>query len=252
MSRKPRSSLITRQRWSANVILTVAIVVIAVVVIGGALLVNHAKGTAASTGSGGSGDIAQELRAAPGRNTVTETGGTDGKVTVVEFLDYQCPACAAYYRNVTRQLERDYAGRITFVTRNFPLEVHPLAQQAARAAEAAAKQGHYAQMYHALYDNYPAWALATGGEEVSNDTQRAAKLFDDYAGRIHLNLDRFHADMKAAGVQERIDTDLAAGKKVGVQSTPTIFVNGTRFEPSGNEFSDVNQQLRGMIDEALR
>lgn len=53
-------------------------------------------------------------------------------------------------------VEHDYADRITFVTRNFPLEAHPLAQQAARAAESAAKQGRYAQMYHALYDNHQA------------------------------------------------------------------------------------------------
>ena len=245
MARKTRNPLHTRRVWSPNVLITIAIVVVAVVVIGGALLVSHTDDTNASRGSG---EVAQELRADPDRNTIVEAGG---KVTVVEFLDYQCPACAAYYRNVTRPREQDYADRITFVTRNFPLEVHPLARQAARAAESAAKQGHYAQMYHALYDNYPAWALTAGGDQVSDDAQRAAGLFDEFATQLHLDLDRFHTDMKSSDVQQRIAADLAAGNKVGVQSTPTIFVNGKRFEPAGNEFSDVSQQLRSMIDEAL-
>lgn len=93
--------------------------------------------------------------------------------------------------------------------------------------------------------------MTADGDQVSDDAQRAAGLLDEFATQLHLDLDRFHADMKSSDVQERIAADLAAGNKVGVQSTPTIFVNGERFEPSGNEFSDVNQQLRGMIDEAL-
>lgn len=87
----------------------------------------------------------------------------DNKVTVVEFLDYQCPACAGYYMNITKKLEKDYAGRITFVTRNFPLEMHPLAVPAARTAEAAAMQGKYREMYQALYDNYLSWARTADG-----------------------------------------------------------------------------------------
>jgi protein-disulfide isomerase len=226
-------------------IATAAVVVLAIVVIGGVLLFNQSD----DPGDTGSATTPSELRASQDSNTLTESD--DDTVTVVEFLDYQCPACEAYYTNVTKKIETDYAGRITFVTRNFPLSMHPLAQPAARAAEAAAAQGRYAEMYHELYDNYDQWAVAPGGQEVSDDEQRATTLFDSYATTIGLDLDRFHTDMASAAVQQRIDTDVAAGEKVGVSSTPTIFVNGTKFEPEGDSFTDVDRQLRDLIDEAL-
>jgi protein-disulfide isomerase len=229
-------------------IATVAVVVLAVVVVGAVLLFNRDDDSGGGTDTG-SGSIPSELRAGPDSHTLTESD--DDKVTIVEFLDYQCPACAAYYGNVIKKLETDYAGRITFVTRNFPLSMHPLAQQAARAAEAAAAQGKYAEMYHQLYDNYDQWAVAPGGQEVSSDAQQATTLFDSYATAIGLDLDRFHTDMASPAVQQRIDADVAAGEKVGVSSTPTIFFNGEKFEPEGDSFTDVDSQLRDMIDEAL-
>jgi protein-disulfide isomerase len=245
MARKSRSRIAPPRRPSTNMIATVAVVVLAVVVIGGVLLFNQ-SGDPTPTSSG---SIPSELRATPDSNKLTES--EDDKVTVVEFLDYQCPACAGYYANVTKKIETEYAGRITFVTRNFPLTMHPLAQQSAKAAEAAAKQGKYAEMYHELYDNYQQWAVAPDGEQVSSDEQRAMTLFDSYATAIGLDLGRFHTDMASAEVQERVDADMAAGEKLGVASTPTIFVNGTKFEPPGQSWDDVDRELRDMIDKAL-
>jgi protein-disulfide isomerase len=246
MARKSR--IAPPRRPSANLIATLAILVLAVVVIGGVLLFNRSD-DAGDNGGGAPATIPAELRAKPDSNTLTEAA--DGKVTVVEFLDYQCPACAAYYANVTKQLEADYAGKITFVTRNFPLSMHPLARQAAQAAEAAALQGKYREMYHQLYDNYEQWAVAPGGKEVSDDAARATEFFDTFATAIGLDLDRFHTDMASAAVKARIDADVAAGEKLGVSSTPTIFVNGAEFEPQGDTFGDVDKQLRAKIDEAL-
>jgi protein-disulfide isomerase len=249
MARKTRSRIAAPRRPSANVIATVGVVVLAVVVIGAVLLFNRSDDGEASGGGGGTGAIPGELRAGPDSNTLSKA--EDDKVTIVEFLDYQCPACAAYYENVTKKLETDYAGKVTFVTRNFPLSMHPLAQQSARAAEAAAAQGKYAEMYHQLYDNYRQWALTPDGQEASSDAQRATTMFDTYATAIGLDLNRFHTDMASPAVQERIDADVAAGEKVGVDSTPTIFVNGTKFSPSGDSFADVDRQLRDVVDKAL-
>ncbi|MBB4906014.1 DsbA family protein [Actinophytocola algeriensis] len=249
MARKSRTA--QKRGPSANVIATVAVVVLAVAVIGGVLLFNRSDDDNGGGGGGGtgSGSIPAELRTEPDSNTLTEA--SDGTVTVVEFLDYQCPACAAYYANVTKKLETDYAEEITFVTRDFPLAMHPLARQAAQAARAAAAQGKYREMYHQLYDNYEQWAVAPGGQELSDDAQQAATFFDSYATEIGLDLDRFHTDMTSAATGRRIDADVAAGEKVGVSSTPTIFVNGAKLEPEGETYGDVDRQLRGMIDEAL-
>jgi len=243
----PRTSPnVPRRGLSANVIVTIVIVVVAVLVIGGVLLFNRSGEESTDTGTG---EIPVELRAGPDSNTLTTAPGN--KVTLVEFLDFQCPACAAYYENVTNGIETDYAGRITFVTRNFPLDTHPLAQPAARAAEAAANQGKYREMYHALYDNYQEWAISDDGKQLSDDEPRAATFFDRYATTIGLDLDRFHTDQASPGVQERIDADVAAGQAVGVDSTPSFFVNGKRFRPSGDQVTDVDDQLRQLLDEAI-
>jgi protein-disulfide isomerase len=252
MARKSRSSVTAPRGLSANVIITIAIVVVAAVVIGGVLLFSGSgeDDSGGGDGGGGGGTVPTELRVQSDSNLLAEAEGADaGKVTIVEFLDYQCPACAAYYMNVTKQLEADYAGRITFVTRNFPLDSHPLGQQAARAAEAAALQGRYKEMYHQLYDNYEQWAV--NGQQVSDDAERAATLFEGYATAIGLDLAQYEAALTSPSVQERIDADVAAGRKVGVDSTPTFFVNGEKFVPEGDQFSDVADQLREQIDAAL-
>lgn len=225
---------------SANAVLTVAVLVIAVVVIGGVLLFG---------GSNGPRDDHPELLDPSRGHALTQA--PNSPVTVVEFLDYQCPACAAYYRNLTKQLEKDYEGRITFVTRNYPLDVHALAMPAAQAAEAAALQGRYEEMYHALFDNYESWALTPDRQDLSADVQRARAQFDEFARQIGLDLDRFHQDMQSGGVQQRIEGDRADGERLGVNSTPTIFINREKFEASGDAFAEVDQQLRDRLDQEL-
>ncbi|WP_199432964.1 DsbA family protein [Qaidamihabitans albus] len=243
---------LTRKGVSSNTVLTLVVMLVAVVVIGGVLLFNRsdAQGNAPQGGAAqGANTVAADVLRKPDSNTLLEAPGD--KVTVVEFLDYQCPACAGYYMNITKKLEKDYAGRITFVTRNFPLEMHPLAEPAARAAEAAALQGSYREMYHALYDNYESWARTADGSEASADLERARARFDDFARQIGLDLDRFHRDMSSEQVTQRVERDKADGAKAGVTSTPTFFVNGEEFTPAGETFAEVDAQLRARLDEAL-
>ncbi|NUT53992.1 MAG: thioredoxin domain-containing protein [Saccharothrix sp.] len=238
---KKRRNVVTARRGpSLNLILTGIVVLLAIAVIGGVLLLNR------SDDSGG-GAVPNETLVPAGAHTLSRA--EDGKATLVEFLDFQCPACASYYSGITKQLEEDYRGRITFVTRNFPLEMHPLAVPAARAAEAAAKQGKYPEMYHALYDNFDSWAV--DGQSTSSDTARATAKFEELAGGLGLDLDRFRADMASDEVQSIIDRDVADGQELGVNSTPTFFFNGEKFRPSGSTVADIDREMRAKIDEAL-
>ena len=242
---KSKNPVTARRGVSLNVVMTAAVVVVAVLVVGGILLFNRAGSDPEPAPSG----VPAAVLSPPGSHTLTEAA--DGKVTVVEFLDYQCPACAGYFTNVTSKLEKDYAGKITFVVRNFPLTMHPLAVDAARAAESAAEQGKFSEMYHALYENFAQWAVAPDGQNLSDDAKRANELFRGYAQQIGLDPAKFTADLSSPAVQARIDKGAADGKTAGVTGTPAIFVNGQRFEPSGETFADVDKQLRELVDREL-
>lgn len=229
-----------RRRPSANLLITIVVVLVAVGLIGAVLIFNNQ--------SSGADRVDPDLLRRADSHTLMEAA--DDQVTVVEFLDYQCPACAAYYAGVTRQLEQDYDGRITFVVRNFPLDGHPLAVPAARAAEAAGLQGQYTQMYHALFDNFQTWAVGPDGQPLA-DPATANAVFDQLAEQIGLDMPQFRQDIGSPDVQQRIDQDLADGREAGVSGTPTLFVNGLRFEPSGETAGEVSQELREMIDSEL-
>jgi protein-disulfide isomerase len=241
---KTTNPLTKRSGASINIILTVIVVVVAAVVIGGVLLLNgnHNEGSSAT--------VSADVLRKPDSHTLTQS--PDNKVTVVEFLDYQCPSCAQYYKGITQRLEQDYQGRITFVTRNYPLDMHPLAVPAAKAAEAAALQGKYKEMYHAIYDNYQSWALSPDGQNVSSDAQKAGAQFDQFAQQVGLDLQRFHQDMQSPQVADRINRDKADGDQAKVQGTPTIFVNGQQFQGKPNSTAaQIDQQLRGELDKEL-
>lgn len=249
------SNPLTQKRGpSTNVILTIVVGVVAAVIIGAVLLFNSTgDGDNAGAGNGGAPapTVPAETLRKPDSHTLTEA--PDNKVTVVEFLDYQCQSCKRYYDDITKQVEQDYAGRITFVTRNHPFDMHALAKPAAMAAEAAALQGKYKEMYHGLYDDWQSWAVAPGGEDISRDPQAAQAVFDRIAQRNGLDLAKFHQDMNSPQVQQRIDQDLADGQQAGVQGTPTIFVNGKKWEPSPDvaTFADAARSFRQQLDQEL-
>ncbi|MFO7190621.1 MAG: thioredoxin domain-containing protein [Thermocrispum agreste] len=242
-SPRRRSPLDGPRRPSINVILTSVVVVLALVVFGAILLFggDDDNGTTAAAPS--------ETLVPEDAHTLSEADPDGPQVTLVEFLDYQCSACAAYYRNITSKIEKDYAGRITFVPRNFPLDIHPLAPLAARAAEAAGKQDKFAEMYTKLYQNWTDWAVQ--GESLRSDPKEAARQFERYAREIGLDVAQFRADIEAADVSKKVQRDMADGEKLGVEATPTFFINGKRFEPSGETFADVERQLRAELDKAL-
>lgn len=244
---KKKSTVVTAEKGlSANARTTIAVLVVAVLVIGAVLLVNRGGSNSPSPRAG---DITADVLRRPDSNSLTTS--PDNAVTVVEFLDYQCSACVSYYHNITKSLEHDYAGKITVVIRNFPLEMHPLAEPAAKAAEAASLQGKYQPMFSKLYSDFPAWALTADGRNVSDDTVRAQAKFESYVTEIGLDLATFRTDMASQAMRQRIDQDKADGEKAGVTGTPAIFVNGSLFKSAARTYAEASRQLRVEIDRAL-
>lgn len=143
----------------------------------------------------------------------------DGKVTVVEFLDFECESCLAAYPEVEK-LRAEYGDRITYVVRYFPTPSHPNAYNAAHAAEAAARQGKFEAMYKKLFDTATVWG---------HQQQRQTAVFEGYARELGLDLARFKTDVASAEVEARVKADATDGETLGVRGTPTFFINGTQF-----------------------
>jgi len=148
-------------------------------------------------------------------------------VTLVEYGDYECPICEAYYQPL-KQVTEQYKTDIHFQFRNLPLSsIHRNAFAAARASEAAAKQNKYWEMHDLLYENQSDWAESTAPQTI----------FNGYAKQLGLNTDKFKQDYSSQAVNDAINADIAAFNKTGQEmATPTFFLNG-RYLSNGN-FSD--------------
>jgi protein-disulfide isomerase len=159
------------------------------------------------------------------------TAPAEEKAQLVEFLDFECPSCAAVHPFV-EELKAEFGDRITFVNRYFPLSAHPNSGQAALAAEAAAQQGQYQQMAAKLFENQSQWA---------GSQQSQAPLFRTYAGQLGLDLAQFDAVVADQKTEDRILADISDGNALGVNGTPTFFLNGEKLTLSTK--ADFRQKL---------
>ncbi len=145
------------------------------------------------------------------------TGSKSAKVTMVEFGDYQCPACATVNLEIKKVLDA-YKGNpdFNFVFRNFPLPQHKKAFIAAEAAESAGAQGKYFEMDFLLYENQMEWS----------DSSDPLPFFVKYAEKLGLDLGRFNTDMKEHKFASVIRADAQDGNGLSVDHTPTVYING--------------------------
>lgn len=147
-------------------------------------------------------------------------GAKDGKVTLVEFGDFQCPACGAF-EPVVRQVLADNKDTLKIVYKHFPLtQIHRNALPAAKATEAASLQGKFWEMHDILYDKQEEWSGALNSRDY----------FLTYATTIGLDTKKFLADYDNPSVEEKILAEFREGVKLGIQGTPTFFVNGKQLE----------------------
>ncbi len=150
-------------------------------------------------------------------------GTTTGKAILIEYGDFQCPACGSAYPNVKEMTEK-YKDQLIFVFRNLPLTtMHPNARAAAAAAEAAGLQGNYWAMHDKLYENQNTWTNAT--------TENRMSYFESYAKTAGVkDMDKFKTDVEGKAVNDKINFDLALTRKINATATPTMLLNGKKIE----------------------
>ncbi|MDX8148545.1 thioredoxin domain-containing protein [Lentzea sp. BCCO 10_0061] len=152
-------------------------------------------------------------------DTTAAPQSADGKVTVVEYLDLECPSCRAAYPGVER-LKTEYGDRVTFDVRHFPIPSHRNAELAAVAVEAAGAQGKRDDMFRLMFDSQQEW----GGQQTS---QRA--VFSGFAQELGLDAAAFEKALDDQALRDRVLAQRTEGSKAGVTGTPTFFINGTKF-----------------------
>jgi protein-disulfide isomerase len=144
-------------------------------------------------------------------------GAMNAPVTLVEYGDYECPYTGRAYP-IVKEIQKRLGDRLLFVFRNFPLtQIHPHAQHAAEAAEAAAIQGKFWEMHDYLFEH----------QQALDDDHLAR-----YASKLALDVNRFNQDMSKHSYAARIHQDMLSGERSGVEGTPTFFINGVRYDES--------------------
>lgn len=166
---------------------------------------------------------------------VLDDGGADA-VTVVEFLDFECEACGAFYP-VVEELREKYEGDITYVVRYFPLPGHVNSMQAALAAEAVAQQDRFEDMYARLFETQTQWA---------ENSEETPEVFRAFAEDLGLDMAAYDAAIIDPATAERVLSDKADGEGLEVNSTPTFFVDGQRADLQ--EWDDLEEAIEKAVN----
>ncbi|OHA64723.1 MAG: hypothetical protein A2940_02040 [Candidatus Wildermuthbacteria bacterium RIFCSPLOWO2_01_FULL_48_29] len=163
-------------------------------------------------------------------------GNRDSSLVLVEYGDFQCPACAAYVPLI-KQLEQEFGSEIAVAYRHLPLrQIHPNAELSARAAQAAALQGKFWEMHDVLFEKQSSWAKISNPEDT----------FAEYAVSVGLDEQQFRNDLKSNEVRDRVQEDYASALADGLNSTPSFFFRGVRISNP-----QTYEQLRQLVLAAL-
>ena len=172
---------------------------------------------------------------------VYPSSNKNAKVVLIEYGDFQCPACATMSPKL-KALSEEYGDKIAVVFRNFPLSGRPNSLSAAAAAEAAGLQGKYWEMHDLLYEKQTEWGSA-------NATERT-EFYKKYAKEVGVkDEEKFIADMKSSNISKKIAFDKALGVDAKITGTPSFFLNGEEIK---NDIWGDDEALAAKIDELLK
>jgi protein-disulfide isomerase len=173
----------------------------------------------------------------PGANPAHAQGPDDAPVTIEEFGDFQCPPCAALAA-LLRTLEHDYPGKLRVIFREYPLDMHKHARMAALGAEAAGLQNRFWQMHEQLYTAQNEWSKA----------EDFKPLLNAYANKIGLDMARFAKDLDSEKIDARLKLDRERATSLGVNSTPTLFINGKSMAPATRTPEGLRAAIQDIVD----
>lgn len=146
-------------------------------------------------------------------------GNAEASVVLTEYSDFQCPACGAFYPVVQEMMET-YGDQLRFEYKHFPLPIHPYAEQAALAAEAAGQQDKFFEYHDLLFENQTVWS--------GSRTPQA--LFISYAEELGLDIDMFRRHMNSSILRDEVQNSFNEARAMGITGTPTFFLNGERMQ----------------------
>jgi protein-disulfide isomerase len=203
-------------------------IVLVVAVIGGVVFLRSRQSTDSSRSS------------QPPSNVPTETAKklpADTVVTLEEFGDYQCPPCGELHPTL-KKLKAEFGPNLNFIFRNYPLsEIHKNALLAAQAAEAARVQNRFWEMHDLLYESQKVWS----------DDINPKPIFIKFARDLGLDAEQFVRDLDSQEVKLRIEADREAAAKLGVNGTPTVFINGRRLRDTTTTPDGVRRGIELML-----
>lgn len=170
-------------------------------------------------------------------STDWKRGSTSDKVVFVEYGDFQCPACGAY-EPLVEQAQAEFGTQVQFIFRHFPLtQLHQNALLAAKASEAAGKQGKFWEMHDLLYKNQSAWS----------ESDTAESIFAGYAVTLGLDKVLFEKDITDVAIAKKIQDSYNTGDKFGVSGTPTFFINGKKLD-NPHSYAELSGLIKKEID----
>lgn len=167
-------------------------------------------------------------------------GNLDSQIVLVEYSDFQCPACKSR-ESILNPLVEEFGDHVKFVYRNFPLRsIHQNAQLSAQAGEAAGIQGKFWEMHDQLFATQEQWEKLSNGD--------AKKFFINLAQQIDLDTETFESDMNSSTVRNEVNDDYDLAVSLGLSGTPTFFLNGEQINLTSYEQG--RQTLRDAISNA--
>lgn len=206
-----------------SIAVVIALVAVAIIVV----VVNRPEPVALPEGAGAAPTLSENA------HYLDEVG--EDAPTVVEFLDFECEACGAFYPYM-EQIREQYDGQINYVVRYFPLQGHFNSMNAAIAVEAAAQQDQFEGMYRMMFETQAEW-----GEGQTSEAER----FRGYAETLGLDMTAYDQAVADPATRERVEEDFNAGRALKVSGTPTFFLDGKQLDLTSPE------DLPNALDAAL-